>query len=99
MEELKNKVPEQEQVKANFKAGDFVGHIVSLPGPDTIQAIVIQVGEKIRCYEPGYDIEFEAEPKSLWHLSEQELMTRFSPYTDHTMKDKLEIVRKDILGF
>ena len=56
-----------------FKPGDFVGYIFAWPGPDITQMVVLSVSEKVKCYDPWFELEVEVPPQQLWYLTEREL--------------------------
>ena len=81
----------------NFKIGDFVGYVFGMPGPDITEAVVIAIGDKIKCYNPWFDITFEINPEALWHLTEKELESKVLHYKFGTVgiREKLEEVKQE----
>ena len=84
-------------MRKTFKIGDFVGFVFGMPGPDITQAVVIEAGNEIKCYDPWFDIEFKTKPKFLWHLTERELECKVSnpKFGTVIIREKLEEVKQE----
>ncbi len=81
----------------DFKKGDFVGFIFAQPGNDTTHMVVLETGEKMRCWDVWFDFEICIAPERLWHLSERELAGTVGhhKYGSTTVLARLEQVKAE----